>query len=135
MDSSRYFVIRVSDAQTKRHAFIGIGFRYTCRHGWALPSRCCWPLRSRTCRERTQASDFNAALHDHQQYLRRQKEAEERRAAYEGGPEASTAGSFTPQQDLALKPGETIRLRLAGKVGLLLVPWLKLRAAGFICSI
>ena len=65
-------------------------------------------------RERTQASDFNAALHDHGQYLQRQKQAEERRAAYEAVAEASPSGAVS--QDLSLKPGETIRIRLGGKV-------------------
>ena len=66
------------------------------------------------CRERTQASDFNAALHDHAQYLQRQKQAEERRAAYEAEAETSPSGAVS--QDLSLKPGETIRVRLGGKV-------------------
>ena len=66
------------------------------------------------CRERTQASDFNAALHDHAQYLQRQKQAEERRAAYEAEAEASPSGAVS--QNLSLKPGETIRIKLGGKV-------------------
>lgn len=48
IDSSRYFVLRIEDAASKRHAFIGLGFR-----------------------ERGHASDFNAALYEHLQYVKR----------------------------------------------------------------
>jgi Protein of unknown function (DUF1681) len=70
------------------------------------------------CRERGQASDFNAALDDHLQYLRRQKDAARMKAEYDAGALASTteAGSSSggPSQDLALKPGETIKVALPG---------------------
>uniref|UniRef100_M1BTQ4 Adaptin ear-binding coat-associated protein n=1 Tax=Solanum tuberosum TaxID=4113 RepID=M1BTQ4_SOLTU len=48
IDSSRYFVLRIEEniGGRLRHAFIGIGFR-----------------------ERPEAYDFQAALHDHQKYL------------------------------------------------------------------
>lgn len=76
-----------------------------------------------TCRERTQASDFNAALIDHLQYLRRQKEAARMKAEYaavatdgaQNGGSSNGGGSGTvggPARDLALKPGETIKVAL-----------------------
>jgi len=52
LDSSRYFVLRVVDPASGRHAFLGLGFR-----------------------EREHAISFRAALDDHRQYLRRMKEA------------------------------------------------------------
>lgn len=42
VDSSRYFVIKVVDRGSRKHAFIGVGFR-----------------------ERMDASDFSAALDDY----------------------------------------------------------------------
>ena len=76
------------------------------------------------CRERGQASDFNAALDDHLQYLRRQKDAARMKAEYDAGASASDAeagsSSGGPSGDLALKPGETIKVALPGsRVG----PW------------
>ncbi|CAG9463369.1 unnamed protein product [Pedinophyceae sp. YPF-701] len=53
VDSSRYFVLRVEDRATKRHAFLGFGFR-----------------------ERDHATSFTAALDDHRQQMRRQAEAQ-----------------------------------------------------------
>ena len=80
-------------------------------------------------RERTQASDFNAALYEHTQYLRRKKEAQERRQAYEsaaGDNELGASSSSSSQSELSLKPGETIILKLA-KVGHAFHPvWLSL---------
>jgi Protein of unknown function (DUF1681) len=60
-------------------------------------------------RERPQASDFNAALHEHVQYLRRKREAEAMRQNYsgDGGEESGQA-----HVNYSLKPGETIHLNL-----------------------
>ena len=53
IDSSRYFVIRVVDKQTSKHAFIGLGFA-----------------------EREAAGDFFRALIDHQHYIERKEKAQ-----------------------------------------------------------
>jgi len=75
-DSSRYFVLRIDDG-TGRHAFIGMGFT-----------------------ERNQAFDFNAALSDHQKYVKQQKEAEQNLKKLENAP----------QLNLGLQEGQKIRL-------------------------
>lgn len=101
IDSSRYFVLRIEDRASRRHAFIGLGFR-----------------------ERAHASDFNAALHEHQQYVRRKRLAEAQRAAFEererlAGEDGSDAGvaaspaALAPAVDRSLKPGERLTLRIA----------------------
>ncbi|XP_020105547.1 uncharacterized protein At1g03900 isoform X1 [Ananas comosus] len=81
IDSSRYFVLRVEEniGGRNRHAFIGIGFR-----------------------ERTQAYDFQAALHDHMKYLNKKKTAEEMEQHYQS----------TSSVDYSLKEGETLVLQL-----------------------
>lgn len=53
IDSSRYFVIRIVDTQTSKHAFIGLGFA-----------------------ERETAGDFFRALIDHQHYMERKEQAQ-----------------------------------------------------------
>ncbi|XP_047329084.1 uncharacterized protein At1g03900 [Impatiens glandulifera] len=84
IDSSRYFVLRIEENidGRLRHAFIGIGFR-----------------------ERTQAYDFQAALHDHMKYLEKKKTAEDMEQHYQN--ESSV--------DYSLKEGETIVLKLKNK--------------------
>ncbi|KAL6536127.1 hypothetical protein OROHE_012971 [Orobanche hederae] len=64
------------------HAFIGIGFR-----------------------ERTEAYDFQAALHDHMKYLNKKKTAEEMEQQYQQ----------TSPPDYTLKDGETLVLQLTHK--------------------
>ncbi|KAA0054424.1 hypothetical protein IC582_026357 [Cucumis melo] len=84
IDSSRYFVLRVEENidGRLRHAFIGIGFR-----------------------ERTEAYDFQAALHDHMKYLNKKKSAEEMEQQFQN----------TSSVDYSLKDGETIVLQLKSK--------------------
>ncbi|CAL2238748.1 unnamed protein product [Prunus armeniaca] len=81
IDSSRYFVLRVEENidGRLRHAFIGIGFR-----------------------ERTEAYDFQAALHDHMKYLDKKKTAEEMEQKFQQ----------TSLVDYSLKEGETLVLQL-----------------------
>ncbi|KAJ8568007.1 hypothetical protein K7X08_020729 [Anisodus acutangulus] len=68
-----------------RHAFIGIGFR-----------------------ERPEAYDFQAALHDHQKYLNKKKTAEEMEQQCQN----------TSSVDYSLKEeGETLKLQIKNKTG------------------
>jgi hypothetical protein len=66
-----------------RHAFIGLGFR-----------------------ERTEAYDFQAALHDHMKYLNKKKTAEEMEQHYQ-----------QTSADYSLKDGETLVLQIKNKSG------------------
>ncbi|KAE9456039.1 hypothetical protein C3L33_12038, partial [Rhododendron williamsianum] len=86
IDSSRYFVLRIEEdiGGRLRHAFIGIGFR-----------------------ERTEAYDFQAALHDHMNYLNKKKTAEEMEQQYQNNSSV----------DYSLKDGETIVIQLKNKSG------------------
>ncbi|KAL8136708.1 hypothetical protein V2J09_002709 [Rumex salicifolius] len=86
IDSSRYFVLRVEEnvGGRLRHAFIGLGFR-----------------------ERPQAYDFQAALHDHMKYLDKKKTAEEMEQQF----------LSTSAVDYSLKDGETLVLQLKNKAG------------------
>lgn len=81
IDSSRYFVLRIEEniGGRPRHAFIGLGFR-----------------------ERTEAYDFQAALHDHMKYLNKKKEAEEMEHHFQ----------HTSSTDYSLKEGETLKLQI-----------------------
>ncbi|XP_041989393.1 uncharacterized protein At1g03900-like isoform X1 [Salvia splendens] len=85
IDSSRYFVLRIEENidGRLRHAFIGIGFR-----------------------ERSEAYDFQAALHDHMKYLNKKKTAEEMEHQYQHS-----------SVDYSLKDGETLVLQLKKKEG------------------
>ncbi|XP_071725317.1 uncharacterized protein [Rutidosis leptorrhynchoides] len=82
IDSSRYFVLRVEEniGGRVRHAFIGLGFR-----------------------ERTEAYDFQAALHDHMKYLNKMKTAEEMEQQYHKN---------TSSVNYSLKDGETLKLQI-----------------------
>ncbi|CAL1363404.1 unnamed protein product [Linum trigynum] len=81
IDSSRYFVLRIEEnvGGRLRHAFIGLGFR-----------------------ERTEAYDFQAALHDHMKYLDKKKTAEEMEQHFQ----------HTSGLDYSLKEGETLVLQI-----------------------
>ncbi|MQL78418.1 hypothetical protein Taro_010824 [Colocasia esculenta] len=104
IDSSRYFVLRIEEniGGRLRHAFIGIGFR-----------------------ERPEAYDFQAALHDHMnalfccgnmkclsvcssfthRYLDKKQTAEEMEQHFQS----------TPSVDYSLKEGETLVLQIKNK--------------------
>ncbi|XP_027170402.1 uncharacterized protein LOC113770204 [Coffea eugenioides] len=86
IDSSRYFVLRVEEniGGRLRHAFIGIGFR-----------------------ERPEAYDFQAALHDHMKYLNKKKTAEEMEQQHQ----------HTSSVDYSLKEGEKLVLQIKNKSG------------------
>ncbi|KAI8477106.1 MAG: hypothetical protein J3K34DRAFT_381840 [Monoraphidium minutum] len=100
-DSSRYFVLRVVDPGSGRHAFLGLGFD-----------------------ERGDAFDFTAALADHERRAQREIDAAAAAVAAAGGGGAAGAGSsgggaagggveaaavLYRHQDLGLKEGQTIR--------------------------
>lgn len=94
IDSSRYFVIRVVDPESGKHAFIGLGFA-----------------------ERDVAADFYTSLVDYQQYLERKHRAEEMQAqAHEPAMGEGTGGhhgsAIKHSDDLALKSGQTMQLKL-----------------------
>ncbi|TMW64227.1 hypothetical protein Poli38472_012849 [Pythium oligandrum] len=89
-DSSRYFMIRVEDEQTKRRAFIGIGFP-----------------------ERPSAFNFKAALQDYVKYVHRQMEVAALAAASaQGDGTTSTAAAEQKPSDLSIPKGSTIRINL-----------------------
>ena len=87
IDSSRYFVLRVEDEQSKRHAFLGIGFR-----------------------SRDAASDLKMALADHERQLQRSAEAARRRDAHDKHAEEGGAAGEVPAalRDLSLKDKITV---------------------------
>lgn len=77
LDSGRYFVLRITNAQGK-HAFIGIAFN-----------------------ERNDAFDFNVALSEFKNELEREDQANKAAEAPVG-----------PMQDLSLKEGEKIKIKI-----------------------
>lgn len=106
VDSSRYYVLRVEDPSTRRHAFLGIGFS-----------------------DRGAAFDFNAALADHAKQCQRESiVAAHATAASSGSGNAPTtaaaaagpggsswqdpafAALYKDPGDLSLKEGQTIRI-------------------------
>mmetsp|Transcript_27252 Transcript_27252/g.38327 ORF Transcript_27252/g.38327 Transcript_27252/m.38327 type:complete len:293 (-) Transcript_27252:206-1084(-) len=99
VDSSRYFVIRISDGTGKRQAHIGIGFR-----------------------ERDDASNFRMSLQEYENSLRKEKEAEQMHQAYEeeiqtnpDSKEESDGSSSGPTASkLSLKEGEKLHINLKG---------------------
>lgn len=84
LDSGRYFVLRIQNAQGK-HAFIGIAFN-----------------------ERNDAFDFNVALQEH-----KESKAREERAST-GIFDSFESTSEPTLQDLSIKVGEKITINIAG---------------------
>ncbi|GLI61857.1 hypothetical protein VaNZ11_004365 [Volvox africanus] len=85
VDSSRYFVLRVVDKDTGKHAFIGLGFR-----------------------ERGDASSFTTGLDEYRKYLRRKQEADAMKADYER-QESGEQGTY---RDYSLKENIVIPLKI-----------------------
>jgi hypothetical protein len=93
VDSSRYFVVRISDETTGRHASIGMGFR-----------------------ERDDASNFRVALQEYERSLQRERTAEAIHMAYEGETDGDRKPSPLPEiGNLTLKEGEKIHIDIKKK--------------------
>ncbi|KAF0689039.1 Aste57867_19454 [Aphanomyces stellatus] len=99
VDSSRYFVLRLVDAKSGRHAFIGIAFE-----------------------DRNDAFDFNVAIDDHQKYRQRNHQTifktltstcSEVKREENAANEAVT--NPTVSKDYSLKQGQTIKIKLNKK--------------------
>ena len=95
VDSSRYFVVRVEDEMSGKHAFVGLGFR-----------------------ERADASDFTAGLDDWRRFLLRKKQAEEMRMSSQApGTDPSSSTSSTPQYALSEEEQIKISIKIPGGKG------------------
>jgi len=84
LDSSRYFVLRVEDRATKRHAFLGMGFQ-----------------------ERGEAFDFNAALQDHDRRVEDAKQIASRAAQAGPAVDYSLHAGQTIHVELKANPAVT----------------------------
>ncbi len=91
VDSSRYFVCRVEDPQSGRHAFVGLGFA-----------------------SRDDSTDFKVALAEVQKARDREREATRRREAHEEQVAAAAAQAATapPRADLSLPEGAKITVNV-----------------------
>ncbi|CAI5716934.1 unnamed protein product [Hyaloperonospora brassicae] len=92
VDSSRYFMLRVTDDQSGRRAFVGIGFP-----------------------DRTTAFNFKATVQDYAKYALRQEAMQEREGAAADGSEEEEGHEGSrgpPPSTLSLPEGATIRLKL-----------------------
>eukprot|EP00586_Coscinodiscus_wailesii_P019485 CAMPEP_0172504042 /NCGR_PEP_ID=MMETSP1066-20121228/174808_1 /TAXON_ID=671091 /ORGANISM="Coscinodiscus wailesii, Strain CCMP2513" /LENGTH=265 /DNA_ID=CAMNT_0013280035 /DNA_START=82 /DNA_END=876 /DNA_ORIENTATION=+ len=94
VDSSRYFVVRISDEKRKREAHIGLGFR-----------------------ERNDATDFKMGLMEYVKMMKREKMAEEMIKTHdsedaEGSPEGVASSPLAALSKLTLKEGEKIHVSL-----------------------
>lgn len=101
IDSSRYYVLKIVDRDSGRHAFVGLGFR-----------------------QREAASEFCAVLHDHIHYVHKKHAAEHAREEHErqlgrlsagegSGSQAELAGQAA---DLGLRQGENLTLKVPSDV-------------------
>mmetsp|Transcript_8676 Transcript_8676/g.14981 ORF Transcript_8676/g.14981 Transcript_8676/m.14981 type:complete len:297 (-) Transcript_8676:585-1475(-) len=115
-DSSRFFVLRVEDATTRRHAFLGMGFT-----------------------ARNDAFDFNEALQRHEKFVERERASQAAAVNNSGGQAAAAtsgaggqargttaslsaqaaakevAGLYAHSGDLGLKAGQTMHIALKNK--------------------
>lgn len=104
-DSSRYFVIRISDAKTGREALIGMGFR-----------------------ERTDATNFKMCLQEYENALKKDQKAQQIHSAYESSNNDDDNNTDDPKKQtddlpddsfskLSLKEGEKIHIKIKGMEG------------------
>ena len=102
VDSSRYFALRISDSNTGREAFIGVGFR-----------------------ERTDATNFKMSIQDFENSLKREERAVALQKQFDKSLEDQSNGEchnlpklfVHSKSNLSLKEGEKIHINLKGKPG------------------
>ncbi|KAI3645431.1 hypothetical protein MP228_008359 [Amoeboaphelidium protococcarum] len=84
-DSSRYFVLRIDDASTGRHAFVGLGFQ-----------------------ERNDSFDFNVVLQDSLKHV------QQNNANLSSSKAQNTPTQQTEKVDFSLKQGQKISVNIKG---------------------